>query len=326
MRRTLTIHPDSSLSYYGYYLCGFEQALGRVTLRFRLGDVPALLGPRDGLALITDDGKRIFIAADDAPTINPEALEWCDVYGKVNLDRSSDELSRSPKLTPIGPGFGIRWKSLGHDALYLARAGAAGGNAFARPPSRFKAAVKHRRDRVPLHLYSASVSDPDELFFIATHWSKHANANPPRQNFVRAVRGMEGLRFQGGLVGDPDPDTAAHRRYSMSEYLDRTGRSVAAFNTPAVHGCLGWKLGEFLALGKAIVTLPIDRELPEPLVDGVHVHVVDGSPESIVDAIARLRRDHAYRLALEKEAAAYYQRWLHPAVVARKLLASGSRP
>ena len=326
MRRTLTIHPDSSLSYYGYYLCGFEQALGRIKLRFSLGDLPALLGPRDGLAVITDDGKRIFIAADDTPTINPEALHWCDVYGKVNLDRSLDELSRSPKVVPIGPGFGIRWRSLGHDALYVARAGAAGGNAFARPLSRFRAAGKHHRDRVPLHLYSASVSDPDELFFIATYWSKHTNANPPRQTFVRAVRGMEGLRFQGGLVGDPDLGTAAQHRYSMSDYLDRTGRSVVVFNTSAVHGCLGWKLGEFLALGKAIVTLPIDRELPEPLVDGVHVHVVDGSAESIVDAITRLRRDNTYRLALEREAAAYYQRWLHPAVVAGRLLRSGRRP
>ena len=257
MRRTLTIHPDSSLSYYGYYLCGFEQALGRIKLRFSLGDLPALLGPRDGLAVITDDGKRIFIAADDTPTINPEALHWCDVYGKVNLDRSLDELSRSPKVVPIGPGFGIRWRSLGHDALYVARAGAAGGNAFARPL---------------------------------------------------------------------DLGTAAQHRYSMSDYLDRTGRSVVVFNTPAVHGCLGWKLGEFLALGKAIVTLPIDRELPEPLVDGVHVHVVDGSAESIVDAITRLRRDNTYRLALEREAAAYYQRWLHPAVVAGRLLRSGRRP
>jgi glycosyltransferase involved in cell wall biosynthesis len=98
------------------------------------------------------------------------------------------------------------------------------------------------------------------------------------------------------------------------------GRSVAAFNNPAVHGCLGWKLGEFLALGKAIVSLPIDRLLPSPLEHGVHLHIVDGSPESLDDAIARLRADDAYRRTLETNARRWYDEHLAPQCVAARIL------
>ena len=87
-----------------------------------------------------------------------------------------------------------------------------------------------------------------------------------------------------------------------------------------MHGCLGWKLGEFLALGKATISLPITRVLPAPLEHGVHLHVVDGSPDSLDDALDRLRRDHAYRRTLEINARQWYEEHLAPARLATRLL------
>ena len=52
-------------------------------------------------------------------------------------------------------------------------------------------------------------------------------------------------------------------------------------NTPGVSGCLGWKLGEYLALGKAIISTPIQRQLLADLEHGTHIHVVDGSEDSM---------------------------------------------
>ena len=118
----------------------------------------------------------------------------------------------------------------------------------------------------------------------------------------------------------------AARRYSIDEYLTNMRRSAVAFNNPAVHGCHGWKLGEFLALGKAIVTLPISLALPAPLEHGTHVHVVDGAPASIDDALDRLRRDEPYRRRLETNARAWYDANLAPARVARRLLDAMRRP
>ena len=125
------------------------------------------------------------------------------------------------------------------------------------------------------------------MFFTAWPWAKHGDVNPPRIRFIEACRRAPGLTFEGGFVPRrrndvpevlPYTATSAH---SLPEYLAKVGRSAVAFNNPAVHGCLGWKLGEFLAMGKAIVSLPLDRVLPAPLEHGVHLHVVDGSPESL---------------------------------------------
>lgn len=111
------------------------------------------------------------------------------------------------------------------------------------------------------------------------------------------------------------------RRYSLKEYLSKLKRSAVAFNTPAVHSCHGWKLGEFLALGKAIVSTPLTRALPAPLLHGEHIHFVDGSPDSIREAVCLICRDISYRQRLERSARAYYLQYLQPQHVIERILA-----
>ena len=53
---------------------------------------------------------------------------------------------------------------------------------------------------------------------------------------------------------------------SVTISCERTARSAVVFNCPAVHGCLGWKLGEYLTLRKAIISTDLGRRLPAPLV------------------------------------------------------------
>lgn len=83
-------------------------------------------------------------------------------------------------------------------------------------------------------------------------------------------------------------------RIPIGQWIERTQRSFAVFNTPAVYECHGWKLGQYLAMGKAIVTTALSRELPAPLRHGQHVHVV-GEPEELATAMELLRRDEQYR-------------------------------
>src|SRR5207248_8247403 len=132
--------------------------------------------------------------------------------------------------------------------------------------------------------------------------------NPPRARFIELCRRRDDIHFEGGFAPRRRNDMPeleglySTRRYPIDEYIARTARSVVVFNTPAVHDCLGWKLGEFLALGKAIITLPLTRQLPSPLEHGTHVHVVDGSPASIESAVDRLLSDTEYRERLERNA------------------------
>jgi glycosyltransferase involved in cell wall biosynthesis len=92
------------------------------------------------------------------------------------------------------------------------------------------------------------------------------------------------------------------------------------FNCPAVHGCLGWKLGEYLALGKAIISIPLERALPEPLEHGEHIHYVDDNTEAMSEAVRTIDRDADYRHHLESGARSWYERNLTPAKIAARLV------
>lgn len=270
-------------------------------------------------------GATGFVSLHDHARVNELARRWARVYAMVNV---TDDDVRAGHAVPIGPLFGVRLRA---PKLSLRHVTAAARHELARRKARSAGTVlldgwKHHRRRAPISAYVPRASDPDYVFYAAWPWTKHPEVNPPRARFVEACLRAPGLTFEGGFAprrhGYVPEATglSATRRFPIREYLSKQARSAVAFNNPAVHGCLGWKLGEFLALGKAIVTLPLQRALPAPLEHGVHVHVVDGSDASLDDALERLRRDHAYRHALEQGARAWYEEYLAPEVVARRLL------
>ena len=276
MRPRLLVHPKSSYRYYSFYLQGLCELLGQPEICFTNRGMPTLSNPKDGLAAVTDDGLRVFVAANDHETTDAEALAWSDRYGQVNLPLY-DPLPAN--LLALGPSFGIRWHGRGTVLLYVVRSGLR-----LRSPRLTMAMLRdydaHQRDRAPLDCYTPQPSDPDYLFFRATAWRGHDRVNQLRADLLSAARRSPGLVVDAAFVeARADPRSLTHR-----EYLERTKQSVAVLNTPALHGCLGWKLGEFLALGKAIISLPLTRRMPSPLRHGIHVHYVDGSQESVTDA------------------------------------------
>ena len=117
--------------------------------------------------------------------------------------------------------------------------------------------------------------------------------------------------MDGGFLDD---------RLDLGTYIERVQRSAFVFNSPAVHGCLGWKLGEYLALGKAILSTPLSRSLPAPLEHGVHAHFVDDDVDSIRAGVELLLNDESYRSRLERGAGQWYQTHLAPARVAERLV------
>lgn len=320
----VVVQAASSHQYYGFYLQGLERALGGMRLRLSRSVSPAPAQVVSGIGLEVE-GRRIWIGAGDNALIEDEPLEWCDVYGVVNV--TAEQLDRSPKLVPIGPGFGIRWGSLAHTVAYVARAALAMRSGPRATAARLQGSIGYHRDRLPIERYDrVRPGEADYAFAVATLWDHTRRPPPARARFIQAAHAVEGVRFEGGFVpqGDTasevDPALLATERYPLDRYLDHVQRSVCAFNTPAVWNCLGWKLGENLALGKAIVTTELGRELPAPLEHGTHVHVVDDDVDAMAEAIALLSRDDDYRRRLEANARAYWDEWLAPPRIARRLL------
>jgi glycosyltransferase involved in cell wall biosynthesis len=96
-------------------------------------------------------------------------------------------------------------------------------------------------------------------------------------------------------------------------------RSAFVFNTPAVWNCHGWKLGEYFALGKAIISTPLSNDMPVPLIHGENIHFVKTS-DDIQKAIEMISESKEYRLKLEEGAYKYWQKYLTPKSVIQRIV------
>ena len=307
MARDLLVDPRLRVPYYTYVLRGFLDSGIATHVRFKRLDAP--LGPvgSDGAAMILASPTRrlrFFVSTGDHNDINEAMLDWADAYGKVNL--AFDEPPRS-NLIPVGPVFGITLWPLPAGYAEAFQMALAGAPLMQRVREiRFQAIA-----RLPFERYTARPSEPSYVFHASRPWSgKHQGTNDARERFLRACRGL-GIDVDGGILDE---------RLSLGSYLDRLQRSAIAFNCPAVHHCHGWKLGEYLALGKAIVSTPLSRQLPAPLVHGEHVHFVDDREEAIADGVASVLADASYRAHLEAGARRWFDEHLAPVRVVDRLV------
>ena len=282
-----------------------------------------------------DPALRMVFDYGDSADLDEKLMAWAHAYGKVNCTAEQ----RDAGVVPIGPPFGIR----------PGRRTAVGLAVRALIPTAadvgWKSTIAERRNfllRTPqLADFVPGVVDPAYLFYLGSLW-EYASclevANPLRAAWMRTARQSAGVVFEGGFLPYPSSpegppvglqvqefaDLIWDRRMPIEDWITKTQMSFAVFNTPAVEDCLGWKLGQFLALGKAIVTLPLTREMPEPLVHGRHVHEIE-SVEDIPAAIEVLRSRPEYRQQLQTEARSYWDEHLGPINTVRRVAAAATR-
>lgn len=116
-------------------------------------------------------------------------------------------------------------------------------------------------------------------------------------------------------------DLLIYKRISMATYLKKIKKSVLVFNTQSVCGCLGWKLPEFLAMGKCIISTPLDKEMPGEFLPGKHYFLVSNMDE-IAIAIQYLKEHREVRERLEQNSKAYFDQYLSPTAVISRLIAA----
>lgn len=315
----LWVNPVVSPRYYRYYLDGLEAVYGRKP-KLKTKGFPQLRDPKDGMAVILPDGQRLFIAANDFAFVDPAVVDWADVVGQVNVD---PQVRYSPNIVPIGPSFGLPWRSRPSLAAFVVRSGAM--TAPSRVPAMLRDYLRANNERVPLSAYTVNGSADEVLFFAASYWRNASSANERRLRFLRAVQSRPRLKLGGGFWSQEElpagfSDFRLAKPVDHGEYLRRTKESAFVFNTPAVHDCLGWKLGEFLALGKAIISTPLGRLMPGDFRSGEQIHIVEDSEESILAAVDLLHHDLEYRRHLEESARRYWDQYLRPDAVIRVLV------
>ncbi len=340
------IDPRFQFSYSSYYIEGLFMALGKDRVGWKcLPDLTKLLRSRDdyrkGMAFIAIfDGveKRIFIDTFDSDRINEGLYAWTDVYAKVNARQ--EDLERN-KLLPIGPMFSVQvwnplktvWKSLLHYAKSL------------RFPAPYRPSLKAFLldyaytfvRRMPYHSYiNNEVAEKDNyVFALNTLWYDpltYNTTNRLRGVFMRTCqRYFE--RFEGGFffigkgVVKQFPayseyqseygDLLFSQRMSPNDYLKKTKESFIVFNTPSVLGCHSWKLAEYLAMGKAIISMPLNNIMPGDFED---VCLFATNEEKIEVNVLQLKSREDLRQRLKKEARNYFEQYLAPDTVIGRIL------
>jgi hypothetical protein len=152
--------------------------------------------------------------------------------------------------------------------------------------------------------------------------------NEVRAECVRRLRKELGDRFFGGLAHDafafnhysdvllPDAGLANKRRYL--EVLKGYPICIA---TTGLNGSNGWKLGEYVAHSKAIVTEPLHHAVPGDFAQGTHF-LEFATPDGLLEATTRLLEDRELRCAMMVNNYRYYRAYVRPDVLILNSLAT----
>jgi len=109
---------------------------------------------------------------------------------------------------------------------------------------------------------------------------------------------------------------------SILEYTEGFKKSSVVFNTPSVLECHGWKLGEYCAMSKAIISTPISRVMPGNFKPNEHYLLTDGTIEDIKIKVKLLIDDEVLRQKLKSNINQYFCDYLSPKIVISRIIAN----
>ncbi len=341
MQKSAQVYIDPSIKvlYSSYYIQGLYDFYGKDNVHFSAKPFNGLKKREDKelydhyMAFVVkkdDQYKRYIIDFWDKTIIDENAYNWCDRYAKIN--NTKEVVFEKEKLIVIPPGFGIKiWnkkETIKHCLCNFLR-------------SKRKPHIKLKRhyedyidqfERPAIQDYeSPSSSAPKTktyVFMIGRLWP-HKNCltttNPLRLRFIETCKKLN-VDFEGGLFASPShPDYEQYKHVAFTKkmdvftYVEKTKQSAIAFNTPAVHDCHGWKLGEYLAMGKAIISTKLSNYFPLYGSGQLPLHTILDT-DNIEEDLTLLLHDENYREELSTRAQNYYQEHASPKKVIEKIV------
>ena len=326
MKTKIIIDPTTNIVYSSFYIKGLYQFFGKRNVRFAgsmkfFKDLQRKKVPESHdqyLAFVIVEDKKIYriiIDYKDQSSIEERAHIWCDVYAKINFNKQLTNPRFLSKIINITPGFAINIWGFWETAFFCFRNLICSGYSL---PVRIKRHLHYyylQFKRPKIEEFQPGKSKKNYIFFASTLWryeSALLTTNVWRKIFVEECQSIEETEFEGGFYATPThPDYEKYKHFVFSkkhktqEYFSKTKKSALVFNTPSVFDCHGWKLGEYLAMGKAIVSTPLNNEIPFGLLHGEAIHFIENESQ-IKQAINRIISDDAYRSNLEQGAHKYY--------------------
>jgi hypothetical protein len=291
---------------------------------------------------------RICFDTWDHPIINSlKKLEQCDIYFKRSYDRQSLwklPIELQKKIVPFGLNYACRsinergfvQRHLVHYFahkyfLYRPLRGLKklvtqiGKTSVLRlapslsknftPPliEEFEASPDSQAERIVLYqtvVYSPTTSKMSDI-------KQLKEMNDMRAEIIRALRKNFGERFIGGLA----PTDFAKQHYAdcittnkidKRSFMQLIKNSLITIVTTGLHNSTGWKLAEYLAASKCIVTEPLHYELPTPLEEEKN-YLSFSSPEECVAACKKVLESPKLASDMRWNNYNYYKKEVEPA-------------
>jgi hypothetical protein len=284
-------------------------------------------------AFVTVNDKiRVCYDTHDWNWIDEEILGNVDFYFKRSFDE--DFLTRLPekhKVFPLGLNYQVNGDKA--DFFRLQRAAFFGGK------EKIKLALKALRldnflpnaetERLDRMENAPDYKIEPKVLFMARAWNTEKiedkkqkeivrQINETRAECVRALRKEFGARFFGGLMHDdfsqkhfkdallPDNSLSNKRKY-----LETLKNFPVCVATRGLNDSNGWKLAEYVAFSKAIVTEPLKFRVTGDFEREKNYLEFSGA-EELIGSVSRLFEDKDLRREMMKNNREYYLNFVRP--------------
>lgn len=333
----ISIDPRTNVVYASIYILGLYETYGRKNVSYNFAPFKDL-----HYANILDDyhhyfafynhvtKKRFIVDFRDKNDLAMHALKWTDIYGKVNFNSKTVEKQALPqtlssKIIPLGPNFGIKiysdftlyfllfWNFFS-SKLFLN---------FKLSLRQFSTSYNWMRRREPLERYiKVDQHENDYIFHLSTFYTKQNYgdiANLQRANFIRACKKASSIRFEGGLVLKfqdwdqhmPYGDVLVEHYLDSQTYNQKNRKSFVVYNTPSAWGCHGWKLGEYFAMGKVIISSTFFNDIPVGIIDKKNIILANDENE-VFDLLSDLMSNQHLLAEISSQSRLYFQNFIAP--------------
>jgi hypothetical protein len=306
------------------------------------GDWRGLSGT--ALAVVVDDGCRIVYDTRDAARINADALEWSDHYFKRSFDAAAVPDGADGKVSPLGFNYPVYTGSDWQFRRMLWTVVGASPKALTNTAqaildlSRSLSAISARttgRAACTLETFEAppGTRPSPRVLLLTRTWDPATVRHDPaladawsainrlRAGCIRALRKELGSRVLAGLAPTRDavrdyPDCVVDdaRITKKRTYLEVMQQSDICVASAGLAGSNGWRLGEYIASSRAIVSEALQSEVPGPFALGQNYAEFE-DPAGCVEATMALVEDGQLRGDMMAANHAYYRSHLRPDVL-----------
>jgi hypothetical protein len=288
------------------------------------------------LMVVVDDTVRLYYDNHDSDEIDMDAAERVDFYFKRSFSRRNLPVGLEDKVFPLGLNYVLYPEIV--DTLESER-----DRAFARHsgPSNARESRQESSFRpTPANMHASPAEDaPPKVLFMTRAWDpfdhpdrttektrERIRLNETRASCVDALRREFGDDFFGGF------ERTAYALSNYREFLlpdNESSRKENYFNllrarpicvtTGGLHGSIGWKMGEYVAFSKAIVSERMSHEIPGDFSEGRNFLGFDDTDECVAST-RRLFADARLRSRLMRHNYRYYTSHVEPSIAIRASL------